>query len=282
MAAQKTGKNLVKFLDIAQNYDAFLLDLWGVIHDGSALYPGVGEALKTLAEKNKKIIFLSNAPRRAAKVKRVLAGFGIAENSYLDVVTSGEAGHQWLAKNSAGQKYFFIGSDRDLDVMDDLPCTRVHTLEEADFLLNVGFTTEPAERIRTDEMMHELPAAVTLGLPMLCLNPDLEVVKITGERFPCAGVIAKEYERIGGQVRWFGKPHDNVYQHCFHLLAGMPKNKILGVGDSLDTDISGAKNAGIDSVLITGGILHQKTAQEIAALCEQANLSPTFTLPTFG
>ena len=274
---------MTSFADVALEYDAFLLDLWGVIHDGSALYSGVADVLATLSRANKKIIFLSNAPRRAAKVAKVLAGFGIAPESYLGVVTSGEAGHRWLAlqPQSLG-RYFFMGSTRDLDVMDGLPFERAQSFEEADFIVNVGFTTEKSELHLTQEAIETLAVAKARGLAMLCLNPDMEVVKITGERFACAGVIAKAYEQIGGEVRWFGKPHAVVYEHCFALLGDTPKHKILAVGDSLETDITGAVRSGIDSTLITGGILHQRSPAEIAAMCQEAGIAPRFVFPRFG
>ena len=271
------------FLEIAKDYDAFLLDLWGVIHDGSAMYAGVARVLGELNAQGKQIIFLSNAPRRAVKVKRVLDGFGIKEGTYLDVVTSGEAGHLWLAREGdRKQKYFFMGSVRDIDVMDGLDYARADSLDEADFIVNVGFATEKNELPLTQEAIKTLPSARSRGLPMLCLNPDMEVVKITGERFACAGVIAKAYADIGGKVHWFGKPHEAVYAHCFSLLPGVPKHKILAVGDSLETDITGAKSAGLDSLLITGGILRHCEAGQIANMCDIQGLTPKFILPQMG
>ena len=273
----------MQLLDIAKNYDAFLLDLWGVIHDGSAMYAGVGKMLAELHRQDKKIIFLSNAPRRATKVKRVLDGFGIHEGKYLDVVTSGEAGHIWLAQQpDKMKKYFYMGSERDIDVMDGLEYPRAATLDEANFIVNVGYTTEPTEIPKTQEAIKTLPAARSRNLPMLCLNPDMEVVKITGERFACAGVIAKAYGDIGGKVQWFGKPHDAVYAHCFSLLPGIAKEKILAVGDSLETDITGAKNQGLDSLLITGGILRHCAEGEIVNMCKIQGLSPKYILLQFG
>ncbi len=272
-----------KFLDIADEYDAFLLDLWGVIHDGTALYDSVPHVLQTLHKQGKQVIFLSNAPRRAAKVAKVLSGFGIAEDSYLSVVTSGEAGYRWLFEHVVEPRnYYFMGSERDIDVMHGLPCTRVHSFEEAEFIVNVGYTTEKGELHLTQEALERLPAAKALGLEMLCLNPDLEVVKITGERFACAGVLARAYEQMGGNVRWFGKPHMTVYDLCFSLLGGVPRAKILAVGDSLETDITGAAKAGIDSTLITGGILRLRTPEEIEAMTKEAGLSPRFVFPQFG
>ena len=168
-------------------------------------------------------------------------------------------------------------------------------------LLNVGFGSEEQH---SDDWMPLLRDAQRIGLPMVCLNPDLEVVKQTGERFECAGVLAHAYESFGGKVHWFGKPYPAVYEECLNILFPSPsqgegrvgvkqdnphpdplpkrereKERVLAIGDSLDTDIPGAQNFGIDSVLVTGGILKTQTSEQIAALCEVRSLLPTYIMP---
>lgn len=265
--------------EIASRYDAFILDLWGVIHDGTQLYPGVHDTMVELRRAGKRIVMLSNAPRRAKKVEKVLNTLGIGPELYDGVISSGEAGWQWLSAEDAplGTDYYYIGPDKDADVLDGLDYARVRELRDADFLLNVGFgTDEPIP----DEHAPQLQEAKMLGLPMLCLNPDLEVVKITGERFACAGVMAHQYANMGGTVIWFGKPFKAVYEQSAALL-GVDKARIVAVGDSMETDIPGAARFGIDSVLVRGGILKNKTPAEIAVLCEEAKVSPTYLAPRF-
>jgi len=270
-----------RFLETSARYDAFLLDLWGVIHDGTALYPGVAAALKQLKQEGKKVIFLSNAPRRASRVVEVLEQLGIDNSLYSAVVSSGEVGYLWLKGGHApwGKRYLYIGPEKDLHVLDGLDFQQVHSVEEADFVLNVGFGTEAQS---SEDVAPLLCDAFARTLPMLCLNPDMEVVKITGERFACAGVLAKSYVEMGGEVVSFGKPYGAVYEYCFGLLPGMPKNKILAVGDSLDTDIRGGLSAGLDSMLVTGGILKHHSAEALAALCTEAALNPTYIVPQLG
>lgn len=266
--------------EIISRYDLFLLDLWGVIHDGSALYPGVKAALDLLKTQNKQVIFISNAPRRSHRVMSVLKGFGIGEGDYLAAVSSGEVGYQWLAEGHApwGKKYYYLGPAKDADVLDGLDYIRVDDIKAADFLLNVGFGSEEQT---TDDFTMLLHAARGLGMPMLCLNPDLEVVKITGERHPCAGVIGRQYEVIGGKVTWFGKPYAEIYDMC---LAGLnvPKQRILAVGDSLETDIPGGQNYGIDTLLITGGILKHQSFVQIQEMCMQLGLRPNYVADAFN
>src|SRR5690606_22834875 len=117
---------------------------------------------------------------------------------------------------------------------------------------------------------------------MLCLNPDLEVIKMSGERYPCAGAIAKEYEKLGGNVQWFGKPHAMVYEYAHKLIDNINKKDILAVGDSLETDIPGAENFGVDSILVTDGILKDKDISDIQEICVKLSLRPNYLVPKFG
>lgn len=266
---------------LANRYDALLLDLWGVVHDGSHLYPGVKETLIQLRKANKKIVMISNAPRRAARVEKVLHGLGVLPEMYDGVMTSGEAGYQWLASGQApwSKRYYYIGPAKDADVLDGLSFTRVDDIKECDFLLNVGFGSEEES---TGDWMPLLRAARRGKKPMLCLNPDLEVVKQTGERFACAGVIAQAYAQLLGEVIWFGKPYPAIYESALKLLAPVPKERVLVVGDSLDTDIKGAIDNGMDSLLVTGGILRQHPPVELARLCEALPPGPHFIAQRFG
>ena len=263
---------------IIDRYDALLLDLWGVIHDGTHLYPGVKEALVALRHANKKIIFISNAPRRAAKAATVLTQLGVQTEWYDDIITSGEIGYQWLEANPEkwGKRYYYIGPSKDVDILDGLNYQRADDVKDADFLLNVGFGTEEQS---SDDWQTLLHAARTLQLPMLCLNPDFEVVKITGERYPCAGVLALDYEKIGGKVTYFGKPYCEIYHRCMQWLT-LDKTNVLAVGDGIATDIAGAVRFGLDCVLVTGGIL-QKSSDSIASLYKKYNASPNYIVPSF-
>ena len=257
-------------------YDALLLDLWGVVHDGSHLYPGVHEALTRLRQENKKIIMLSNAPRRAARVEQVLNGLGIEPALYDYVLSSGEAGYRWMEEGNApwGKRYYYIGPSKDAGVLDGLDYKRVDDLQDADFLLNVGFGSEEES---ANDWQPLLGAAKAAGLPMLCLNPDFEVVKITGERYACAGVLAADYERLGGEVKYFGKPFKEVYAQCMELLQ-MEKDKILAIGDGIATDIAGALGFGIDAALVTGGII-KKDEHRVEELCRRNKAIPTYVIP---
>lgn len=263
-------------------YDAFLIDLWGVVHDGHVLYPGVAETLAALAHAGKRIIFLSNAPRRAEKAEAILTQLGIAPNHYDHLLTSGECAYQQL-RTEQPRPYYYLGPSKDEDILDDLPYPSVAP-EAAAFILCTGFAYDfqPEEEIRP--LLADLAA---LSLPMLCVNPDVEVVRQDGTYQLCAGWVAEAYAALGGAVDYIGKPYPAVYDACFALLRDIPKPRILAIGDNLLTDIKGANHAGIDAALITGGILKfteptPLPAHRLQALIETTGAKPTYVAQGLG
>jgi HAD superfamily hydrolase (TIGR01459 family) len=242
--------------EIAADYDGFILDLWGVLHDGAKPYPGAVDALGRLIAAGKRIAVLSNAPRRAAGVIKRMTEIGIAPGLYHHVLSSGEETWQHLAKRddpfyeALGTRCYHIGSPRDEDMVEGVGFTRVTEIDEADFILNTG-PWGWTETVADYEA--RLQSARARDVPMVCANPDLVVMH--EERMAiCAGALAQRYEAIGGRVRWHGKPFPSVYETCFGLLGITDRRRILAVGDSLRTDIAGANAAGIDSLLVAGGI----------------------------
>jgi len=254
--------------EVVLRYDGFILDLWGVIHDGVAPIPGAVECLRALLERGKRIVLLSNAPRRADDVVRRITRIGVPTELYHHVMSSGEEAWQHLNRRDdpfyagLGRRCLHIGSERDIEIREGLALEFVDTAEEAKFILNTG----PAgwdDRIEDYEPL--LRAALARDLPMVCANPDLVVMH--GSRLAlCAGALAKWYEEAGGRVRWHGKPFRSVYDTCLGLLSIEDRSRILAVGDSLRTDIAGAAGAGLDSLLIAGGI----HAKEFGAIGDEA------------
>jgi HAD superfamily hydrolase (TIGR01459 family) len=241
---------------LAPRYDGFILDLWGVVHDGMAPFPGVLDCMRRLLDAGKRLVLLSNAPRRADDVVRRIAAIGVPAGLYHGVMSSGE--EAWLCLHrrdepfyaALGRRCLQIGSDRDLEIREGLDLDFVDDPTAADFILNTG----PAEWDDTvEDYAPVLQAARERDLPMVCANPDLVVIH-AGKPALCAGALAEQYERLGGRVRWHGKPHPSVYDSCLTLLGVSNRGRILAIGDSLRTDIAGAANAGIDSLLIAGGV----------------------------
>jgi HAD superfamily hydrolase (TIGR01459 family) len=242
--------------ELAPHYEGLILDLWGVIHDGVAPIPGAIECLRALIGAGKRIVLLSNAPRRAEDVIRRITPIGVPAGLYHHVMSSGEEAWQHLARRDdpfyarLGRRCLHIGSERDLEMREGLGLEFVDTAGEADFILNTG----PAGwEDRLEDYQPMLRSALARDIPMVCANPDLVVMR--GSRLHlCAGALAKWYEEAGGRVRWHGKPFRSVYDTCLGLLGIENRSRILAVGDSLRTDIAGAAGAGLDSILIAGGI----------------------------
>ena len=188
---------------LAPLYDGFILDLWGVIHNGVAPLPGSIECLNALMELGKRIVLLSNAPRRADDVVKRITAIGVPTGLYHHVMSSGEEAWLHLYRRTdpfyiaLGRRCLHIGSERDIEIREGLGLEFIDTVEEADFILNTG----PAgwdDRIEDYEPI--LRTGLSRDLPMVCANPDLVVMH--GSRLAlCAGALARWYEEAGGRVR---------------------------------------------------------------------------------
>src|SRR6266851_7274353 len=137
------------------------------------------------------------------------------------------------------------------NMLEGIDLERVADIAAAAFILNTGPAWGWEETVADYEKL--LQAARARDVPMVCANPDLVVVH-EGRPAICAGALAQRYEALGGRVRWHGKPFPSVYQTCFALLGIAERRRLLAIGDSLRTDIAGAAAAGIDSLLIAGGV----------------------------
>lgn len=267
---------------LMQRYDGFIIDLWGVIHDGTNPYPGAVEAIHALHAAGKKLMFLSNAPRRASMATGRLTQFGILPKQYEALITSGEVAFQLLQSGALalGKHYYYLGPGKDENILDGLEgFTATEDIAAADFILNTGYEQDFQPHDAVLPTLEKLRAA---QLPLLCVNPDLEVVKQDGTHMLCAGALAKAYAGMGGTVHLIGKPHGEVYAAAKHALKGA-KN-LLAIGDNPLTDILGANQAGVDSLLLTGGVLshhHGTISEEQArALCAKDGASPTHVMET--
>jgi HAD superfamily hydrolase (TIGR01459 family) len=242
--------------EIADAYDGFILDVWGVLHDGLKPFPGVLDALTRFRRNGKRAVVLSNAPRRAVPVGNRLTEIGIPPALYDHIHTSGEETWQHLKRRDdsfyagLGRRCYLIAPSRDNGVIEGLDLERVETVADAEFIFNTGPWGWDEDVVRYEEM---LTSARARNLPMVCANPDL-VVHHQGCSAVGAGAIAQRYEALGGTVRWHGKPFAAVYETVLSLLGITDRKRILAIGDSLRTDIAGANGAGIDSVLVAGGI----------------------------
>jgi HAD superfamily hydrolase (TIGR01459 family) len=243
---------------LADQYDGYVLDLWGVVHDGRALYPGVAECLAMLRQQGKRVVFLTNAPRRAWFIQGMLDKMGLERGLYDGIISSGEVSWRWLKHRPEGwfQKFgpraFHIGPERDLSVAEDGAAELVATPEEADFLLNTG--PDPDRGSHSVEAYRAaLERCFAAKLPMVCVNPD-RAVMVGGEKLICAGALADIYLGWGGDVFEVGKPDPAVYGPVMEALEMTDRARVLAVGDTPHTDLAGAAAAGMDSLWAMTGL----------------------------
>ena len=243
---------------VADEYEAFILDLWGVLHDGVRAYDHAVETLKRLKATGKPVCLLSNVPRREAITITRLDSLGLTADLYDHLVTSGEATHNAL-KNPPDAWHEKLGgiayalSPREESEELTVGTGKALTTDpnKADFLLAIGIG-------HADETLEDYKPALDAGLkrsiPLVCANPDL-IVNAGGTRLAiCAGTFARYYAEQGGDVAYHGKPYGPIYDRCRERLGLRPDARILAVGDSMATDVTGAKRAGLDACLITSGI----------------------------
>lgn len=241
---------------LADRYDGFILDLWGVILDGESVFPRAKETLERLQALGKKVVMLSNVPTRSQFVEDLLSTLGIERPLYHEIISSGEAAHRSLTQSddpwfkALGNRYFLLGEDRFRSVAEGLPQQAAHSIDQADFILNTGPLNEA---VSLPTFIPVLDQGLSHKLPMICVNPDLVVVQ-NGKTLICAGTLARYYEENGGQVRYFGKPDPAIYQTCLDSLAVTDKNRVLAVGDAFHTDVKGARSAGLDVLFCSCGI----------------------------
>jgi len=278
--------------ELAAPYDHFILDLWGVLHDGVRAYPHAVETLRRLRAADKRVLVLSNAPREVAVIREQMRRLGLADDLYDLLMSSGQDVHDHLRHRpdawyrALGRRMHHIGPERDHGLREGLDVELVDGVEAAEFMLVTG-PPQPEKGLAPWEPV--LARAAARGLPMICANPDVVVMRGETPEM-CAGALAQRYEALGGEVRYHGKPTPAIYRTCFELLGHPDPARVMAVGDSLPTDIAGATAAGITGVLVTGGIhagelgvrMGEAPAPEaLSRLCDGRGIRPTAALPAF-
>jgi len=245
---------------LAADFDGYILDLWGVLHDGVTAFPHALDCLTRLRAAGKRILILSNAPRRASEVAGRCSEMGLTPDAYDLLMSSGEEAWHHLKERpddwhlALGPCCYHLGPERDLGMRVGLDYRFVDDLEEADFILLTGALGQADTR---ETYRAFLDSALARNLPMVCANPDYVVVR-GGAAEICAGTIALAYEDIGGTVRYHGKPHAGIYRTCLGLFEGIAPERILAVGDSVRTDVVGAQAMGLQAVFVVAGIHEHK------------------------
>lgn len=243
-------------VELANDYDLFIIDLWGVVHDGVTIYPGATNCLKRLRQRGARVVLLSNSARPSATVALHLSELGVAAELYDWLLTSGEATAITISSGASGTganaqpAFFHLGPKRCQATLDACGGQEV-TIEAAELIICTGLFDDETDQ--ASDYRDLLTVAAARDLPMICANPDV-VANRGGQLVPCAGSVAAFYEELGGTVQRFGKPFPDIFDRLFAESPEILRSRAVMIGDSLATDIRGARQAGIDSIWIAGGI----------------------------
>jgi len=241
--------------NLANQYDAFLIDQWGVLHNGQAPYSGVVQCLKRLVWAGKQVIIISNSGKRSDGNEARMKKLGFPRNSYSHLVTSGEIAWQMLATGSGVIGEFHntpclvLTSDRLEIFVEGLMVPLVDSIEQAGWILLGGIDDARSPSFYEDI----IKAGVARKLPLVCTNPDLTRITPNGLQ-PSTGAIAQAYQARGGKVHFIGKPYPEIYRHCLSLVPNVAVSRILAVGDSIHHDIVGGQSVGINTLLTLQGV----------------------------
>jgi HAD superfamily hydrolase (TIGR01459 family) len=263
---------------LADRYDAWICDIWGVMHNGLRAFAAACEAGREFRARGGSVVLVSNAPRPAPFVIEMLSKIGVPRDAYDAVVTSGDV-TRILLERELSRPVFHLGPERDRGVFENL-AVRFAAADAAEVVVNTGLFDDTTET--PDDYRDQLAAMQRRGVRMICANPDIKVER--GDTLIyCAGALAELYEAMGGEVIYAGKPHLPIYDMAFAKLAelrsaAVPRHRILAIGDGLRTDMAGAEAAGLPALFIAS-LLHvaseeAATAEGIAALFKDSRLRP--------
>ncbi|MGJ4931131.1 TIGR01459 family HAD-type hydrolase [Bradyrhizobium sp. HKCCYLS2038] len=275
---------------IADRFDHVLLDQWGTLHDGRAVFPAAHDCVLKLRKAGKHIVVLSNSGKRASANAERLARLGLPRSTYDGILTSGEVTWTGLRDRTrapftdCGNACFLITRGNDGSLVEGLDLALVTDTRDADFILLGGLDDDLAE---PDLWRERFRQAAARRVPMICANPDLMMFGATG-LVPAPGTLARAYEWLGGPVSFVGKPYQPIFAAALEQLGGVDPHRVLMIGDSLDHDVAGARAMGLQSLLLADGV-HRTTltgAPDLAAatrkLAGSANRMPTWTMPQLG
>ena len=277
--------------EVSDQYDALFVDLWGCVHDGRKALPAAVAALQAYRKTGGKVVLVTNSPRPRDGVEKQLQQFGVPQDAWDSIATSGDSARSAMFRGVVGEKVWFIGHPGErkffepLTILKDPVEIETVPLAQAEGIVCTG----PVDAMADPEVMRpEFEQAIARGLKLLCANPDIVVDR--GEvREWCAGALAALYTEMGGESLYCGKPHAPIYDLARRRLAALevdiPDNRILAIGDGILTDVKGAMDEGIDSLFITGGLAAAETATteqpdeaKLRAYLDREASAPTYAI----
>lgn len=250
--------------DIAAPYDAAFVDLWGCLHDGVQAIPSAVAACEAFRAAGKTVILVTNSPRPWSDVEVQIKKFGVTDDAWDAIATSGDSARAAMFRGIVGKKLWVIGGQTEsinffekMDVIQNPVDIEMVDLEDAEGIVCLGPDDPYADpAVYRPQFLY----AKQQGLKLLCANPDI-VVDRGEKREWCAGALAALYTEMGGESLYFGKPHPPIYDLARRRLAAIDPQaqNILAIGDGIGTDVKGALGENIDSLFISGGLARSET-----------------------
>ncbi len=290
----KTAKPVCRegLADIASQYDAFLIDQWGVIHDGRSLYPGALQALSELKKAEKQVIILTNSSKTDAVNRfRLERDFGITSDLYTEVISSAQLLLNLMTErkeapwSNFGRNVFVVADGTDGVLVQNTDLNPVEDIKHADTVMLLSIAPGQSHLNHQDW----INSAVERGLVLTCPSADLlSVSQLCGVVGGMASV-ANDYKQKGGQVLNVGKPESLIYQHCKQFLGNAAPDRILAIGDQIASDVVGARRHGFDAALVITGAAPQTFPQAVSladfakasyAACDPKTYCPNWILPS--
>ena len=277
--------------EISSGYDTLFCDLWGCLHNGITPFPEAVAAVRSFREAGGRVVLMTNAPRPDWAVAKMLAKMDMPEDVQDVIVSSGDAAQAAMLRGAVGRAVYHIGPSKDAGFFERIPeeFADAPPIERVPFARAEGIVcTGPFDEDREtpEDYRPTFLAAKARGLKLLCANPDI-IVDFGDRRIYCAGALAALYDEMGGESLYFGKPHPPIYDLARNRLAAMghTPERVLAIGDGLQTDIRGALLEDIDSVFVTGGLAAQETGterqpdpQKLRQYLTQQQSDPTFSI----
>lgn len=269
---------------LVERYRYFLVDQFGVLHNGSVAYPGTAEALRAIRRGGGRAIIISNSGKRASANIARMHRLGFGDDCFDELVSSGEVAwnllkHRFIGHRfKAGASCYFLSNDDDRSAVDGLGLTEVTTIDKAELILLSG---QHLDQQALTLLCESLMCAIESKVPCVCTNPDKVAYGPHGKVFS-SGAVAQWYEAQGGEVIWLGKPHAEIYEHILSSQGIHDRSEVVCVGDSIEHDIRGGAGQGLATVLVRTGINDHVSENELEQLYRQHGVVPNYVLPSFA
>ncbi|MEO5692537.1 MAG: TIGR01459 family HAD-type hydrolase [Usitatibacter sp.] len=277
---------------LTRDFDGFIVDQWGILHDGTRAYPGALDCLQRLRQAGKRVVVLSNSGRRETANIKLMAEMGFDARLFDRCISAGEDAREAIERRvqpfhaRLGKRYYAFTRDNNTALLDGLDLEHVARIDDADFLMVIGIDSP---RLGIADYEPLLAAGAARRLPMICANPDIVRVSPDG-LVDAPGVLAQRYEQLGGEVFYHGKPWPAIYESCLEALGAIARTRVVTIGDSIEHDVLGASRAGLRCAFVAGGIhvddletawgtLPRPAAWE--RFMEGAAARPAYLLPAF-